>query len=69
VAAEFRSSIEASESFLLTATKLEDETKARLRQRAEEARQLATTADSAIAQSLLLELADGYDSLASFEVA
>jgi hypothetical protein len=64
ISVEFRRSNEASERNLRVAAMLEEGTKARLHQRAEEARLLAAATDSALAEILLLELADGYDGLA-----
>jgi hypothetical protein len=55
---------ETSHDFLRNAGALDDQTKGRFQQRAEEARFLSMQVSDALVQGLLLELAEEFDSLA-----
>jgi hypothetical protein len=62
-ALQFQIATEASNNFLINARKLDEQTKGRLRMRAEEARFLSMQVSDGLTQGLLLELAKNFEDL------
>jgi hypothetical protein len=64
VASQFQSDTQTSQNYLRNARDLGEQTKGRLRLRAEEARWLSMQLPDPLAERLLLELAEAFDNLA-----